>query len=150
DLNPLPLAGALALVQRGENAGDEMHAGAAVADLRAGDGRWAVFPAGRARGAAHALRDILVGLEIGVAARAESLDRGVGDARVQLLEPRPGEPLPVEHAGAEILDHHIAAAHQLFQYLFAARRFQIDRDAALVRVQHREIEAVAAFDVAHL
>src|SRR5207237_2709857 len=101
DLDPLALAGALALIEGGEDAGDEMHAGAAVADLRAGDGRRAVFPAGRAGGAAHALRDILIGLEIGVAAGAEPLDRGIDRARVQFLDAGPGEALPVEHPGSE-------------------------------------------------
>src|SRR5207244_4764987 len=105
----LPLAGTLALVEGGENAGDEMHAGAAVADLRAGHRRRAVFPAGGAGRTAHALRDILIGLEIGVAAGAEPLDRGVDDPRVQFLEARPGEALPVEHARAEILDDDVAA-----------------------------------------
>ena len=127
-----------------------MHAGAAVADLRAGDGRRPVLPAGRAGRAAHALRDILIGLEIGVAARAEPLDRGIDDARVDFLDALPGETLPVEHAGAEILDHDVAAPDQVFEDLLAARRFQVDRDAALVRVQHREIEAVGALDVPQL
>ena len=150
DLHALALAGALALEQRAENAGDQMHAGAAVADLRAGDGRRPVLPAGRAGGAAHALRDIFIGLEIGVAARPEPLDRGIDDARVDLLDALPGKTLPVEHAGAEILDHHIAVPDQVFEDLLAGRRFQVERDAALVRVQHREIEAVGALDVAQL
>src|ERR1700730_4755511 len=119
DLHPLALAGALALEERGEDAGDEVDAGAAVADLRPGDCRRTVFPAGRAGRAAHALRDILIGLEIGVAAGAEPLDRGVDDARVEFLEARPGEALPVEDPRPKIFDNYVAAAHQLFHYLFA-------------------------------
>ena len=91
DLDALALAGALALIERGEDAGDHVDAGAAVADLRAGDGRRAVFPAGRAGRAAHALRDVLIGLAIDKRAGAEPLDRGVDDARVELLEALPGE-----------------------------------------------------------
>ena len=81
-----------------------MNAGAAVADLGAGHGRRTVLPAGRARRPAHALRDILIRLEIGVAARTKPLDRGIDDPRIELLEVLPGEALAVEHAGPEILD----------------------------------------------
>src|SRR5260221_297576 len=88
---------------RGSRAsGVAMHAGAAVADLRAGDSRRPVLPAGRAGSAAHALRDILIRLEIGVAAGAEPLDRGVDDAWVQFLKARPGEALPVENARPKV------------------------------------------------
>ena len=150
DLDPLALAGALALIERGEDAGDRVDAGAAVADLRAGHGRRPVLPAGRAGRPAHALRDILIGLAIGVRPGAEPLDRGVDDPRVQLLKALPGEALPVEHAGAEILDDDVAAPDQLLDHRLALRRLQVDGDAALVRVQHREIEAVGALHVLQL
>src|SRR5262249_51719463 len=61
-----------------------------------------------------------------------------------------GEALAVEHAGAEILDDNVAAPDQLLDHRLAFWRFQIDRDAALVRVQHREIEAVRTLDVLQL
>src|ERR1041384_1624960 len=92
-----------------------MHAGAAVANLCASYGRRPVLPARGAGRAPHALRAVFIGLEIGVAAGAEALDRGVADSRIDLLDALPGEALPVEHAGAEILDHHVAAADQLLQ-----------------------------------
>ncbi len=127
-----------------------MHAGAAVADLRPGHGRRAVVPAGRAGRPAHALRDVLIGLAIDIGAGAEALDRGVDDARVQFLEPLPRKTLAVEHARAEIFEDHVAAPDQILDDPPAARRFQIDRDAALVRVQHREVEAVGALHVLQL
>src|SRR5580700_11498375 len=117
-----------------------MDAGAAVTDLGSSHRRRPVFPARRARGPAHALRDILIGLAILVRPRPEPLDGGVDDPRVQFLKAFPGEALPVEHAGTEIFKDHIAAPNQLLDHLFAVWRFQIDRNAALVRVQHREIE----------
>src|SRR5439155_12837855 len=91
DFHPLAPAGAFAVEQRGENAGNRVHAGAAVADLGAGHGRRAIFPARRARCPAHALCDILVSLEVGVAAGSKALDRGIDHARIKSLEALPGE-----------------------------------------------------------
>src|ERR1700730_16781030 len=127
-----------------------MHPGAAVTDLRAGHGWRAVLPARRARRAAHTLRDIFIGLAVLVRPRTEAFDRGVDDPRVQFLKALPGEALAVEHAGAEILDDHIGAPDQLLDHGPALRRLQIDRDAALVRIQHREIEAVRTLHVLQL
>src|SRR5207237_2931924 len=70
--------------------------------------------------------------------------------RVQLLEALPGEALAIEHAGAEILDDDVAAPNQLLDHRLAFGRLQIDGDAALVRVQHREIEAVGASHILQL
>src|SRR5207248_4016840 len=83
-------------------------------------------------------------------ARAEPLDRSVDDPRVQLLKPLPGETLSVEHAGAKIFEHDVAAPHQILDDLLPLGRLQVHRDAALVRIQHREIEAVGAFHVLQL
>src|SRR5689334_4645966 len=98
-----------------------MDAGAAVADLRAGHGRRAVFPARGARRPAHALRDILIRLAVDIGAGAEAFDRGVDDPGIELLEALPGETLPVEHARAEILDDDVAAPHQLLDHRLALR-----------------------------
>src|ERR687893_668871 len=49
-------------------------------------------------------------------------------------EALPGEALPIEHAGAEILDHDVALPDQVLEDRFAARRFQVDCDAALVQI----------------
>src|SRR5688500_9513974 len=69
----LATAGAHALEQRRDDAEREMQAGAAVADLRAGDERRAVTEASGRCGAAGALRDVLVDLAVFVRAGAEAL-----------------------------------------------------------------------------
>jgi hypothetical protein len=96
------------------------------------------------------LRDVLIRLALAIGAGAEALDRGVDDARVQFAEALPGETLAVEDAGAEILQYHVAPAHQFLDDLSALRRLQIYRDAALVRIEHREVEAVGARHIAQL
>src|SRR2546430_1419290 len=95
----LPAAGADALIERADDTEREVHPGAAVADLRAGDERRAVAEAGRGGGAARALRDVLVDLSILVGARAEALDPGHDHSRVGLLEAAPRAAHAVEGAG---------------------------------------------------
>ena len=116
--------------------------GSRVADLRAGHQRRAVAEAGGGGGAARALGDVLVDLAVLVGARPEALDRGVDHRRVQLLDALPGVAHAVEHAGAEVLDQHVARLDQPLQHLLALRVLGVERDGALVVVQHREIEAV--------
>ncbi len=81
----LAAAGAGALEKRGDDAEREMQAGAAIADLRAGDERRAVAEAGRRGRTAGALGDVLVDLAVLVGAGAEALHRGDDHARVELL-----------------------------------------------------------------
>src|SRR3546814_18421517 len=98
-----------------------------------------LFPAGRAHRAAHGLGDRLIGLALGVGPGAEALDRGVDDARVDLPDAVPREALPVEHAGPEILDQHVAALEQLDEELLPLRRLDVALASALVAFQHRDI-----------
>ena len=84
-LHPLASAGALALEQRRQDARTTRCTPVPLSPICApvtvgGPSS----PAGRAGRPAHALRDILIGLEIGVAAGPEPLDRGVDDARIDL------------------------------------------------------------------
>src|SRR5579862_7596311 len=127
-----------------------MQTGAAIADLRAGDERRPFAEAGGRRSAAGALRDILVDLAILIWARAEAFDRGIDEPRVELLQPLPGEAHAIENAGAEILDQHVAGFNEAFEDLFALRVLRVERDRALVVVEHGEIEAVGAGHVAQL
>src|SRR5262249_49534104 len=85
-----------------------------------------------------------------IGSRAEALDRGIDDARVDLLDAAPGEALPIEHAGSEILDQDVALLQEPDEDVLAMGRFHIDGDAALVAVQHGEIEAVRIGNVAQL
>ena len=99
-------------IERRDDAEREMQAGAAVADLRAGDQRRAFAEAGGRGRAAGALRDVLVDLAVLVGARAEALDRGDDHARVELVDVLPGQPHAVERAGREILHQHVAGLDQ--------------------------------------
>src|SRR5581483_12010802 len=73
----LAAAGAVALIERADDAEGEVQPGAGIADLCAGDKRRAFAEAGRGGGAARALRDVLVHLAVLVGTRTEALHRGV-------------------------------------------------------------------------
>src|SRR6185312_11012217 len=146
----LAAAGARALEKRGDDAECEVQAGAAIADLRAGNERRAVAEAGGRSRAAGALRDVLVDLAVLVWAGAEALHRGDDHARVGLVDVIPGEPHAVERAGREILHHHVAILDQLVEHALALRVLGVDRDRALVVVEHREVERIGVRHVAQL
>ncbi len=121
-----------------------------VADLRAGHQGRTVVEAGRRCCSARALRDIFIDLAVLVGTRAEALDRRDDHARIELLDALPRESHPVERAGREILDQHVAFLHQRLEDFLALRILGVDGDRALVVVEHREIEAVDVGDVAQL
>ena len=127
-----------------------MQAGAAIADLRAGDERRAFAEAGGRGRAARALRDVLVDLAVLVRAGAEALHRGDDHARVELVDVLPGEPHAVERAGREVLHQHVALLDQAVEDLAALRVLRVDRDRALVAIEHREVERVRIRHVAQL
>src|SRR2546430_13405535 len=109
-----------------------MQPGAAVADLRAGDERRAVVEAsGRSR-AAGALRDVLIDLAVLVRARTETLDGCDDHARVQLLDPLPGEPHTIERARSEVLHQYVTVLHQALQDL-------LDRKSTRLNSSHSQI-----------
>ena len=127
-----------------------MQAGAAIADLRAGHQRRALAEAGGRGGAAGALRDVLIDLAVLVGTRAKTLHRRDDHARVGLVDVLPGQAHAVERAGREILDQHVAMLDQALEDFLALGMLGVDRDRALVAVEHREIEAVLALHVAQL
>ena len=69
---------------------------------------------------------------------------------LSLVDVLPGQPHAVERAGREILHQHVAVLDQPVEDLLALGVLGVDRDRALVAVEHREIEAVGAFHVAQL
>src|ERR1700744_1273347 len=85
----LAAARGLALEERRHDAQRQVQARSAVADLRAADGGRPVVEAGRRRGAAGALGDVLVDLAILVHAWPEALDRREDHARVHVLDVAP-------------------------------------------------------------
>ena len=104
----LAAAGAVALIERADDAEREMQARAGIADLRAGHQRRAVEETRRGGRASGALGDVLVDLAILVRAGAEALHRSDDHARIELVDMLPSEPHAVERAGREILDQHVA------------------------------------------
>src|SRR5919106_746714 len=127
-----------------------MQSGPGVADLCAGDERRSLAEAGCGRSAAGALRDVLVDLAVLIWARAEALHRSDDHAGVGLVDVTPGQPHAVERAGRKILDQHVAMLDQPLEDFLALRMLAVDRDRALVAVEHGEIERVSAFHVAQL
>ena len=146
----LPAAGRDPLIERGDDAEREMQTGARIADLRARHKRRTIVEPGRRGRAARALRDVFVDLAVLVGPGAESLDRGVNHARINLLYFLPGKTHAIDGAGGEVLDHDVAHLDQLCEDPFACWSFGIQRDAALVRIQHRKIKAVDCGNVAQL
>src|SRR5579871_471150 len=117
-----------------------MQARAAVADLCTRDERRAVIEARGRCGSARALRDVFVHLAVFIGARPEALYRSDDHLRVELLDVLPGEPHTVEGTGSEVLYEHVAVLHEPLENLLATLALGIDRDRALVVVQHREIQ----------
>ena len=150
DLDSLPAAGVGALIERRQDPGDQVDAGPRVADLCTGRGGRPVFETGGGHRAAHRLRDDFVGLEVEVLAGAESLDRRIDQARVDLTQRLPGEPEPIDDARTEILDEDVDAGHQIGEDLLPLVALHVEGDAAFVAVEHREIQAVGTWDVAKL
>ena len=127
-----------------------MDAGAGIADLGAGHQRDAIDLPGRGGRAARALRDVLIDLAVFERAGPESFDRGIDHSRIDLLYFLPRKAHAIDRAGRVVLHHHVAFFDQLREDLVAGFGLRIQRDAALVAVQHREIQAVDARNVAQL
>jgi hypothetical protein len=62
----------------------------------------------------------------------------------------PREAHAVEHARAEILDEHVAVLDQAGQHLGTGRVLGVERDRALVVVEHGEIQAIHLRDILQL
>jgi len=125
-------------------------AGPRVADLRSGGDRRTVLEPRGAHRAAHRLGDDLVCLEVGVPAPAEAFDGGVDDARVDLLQTFPAEAKPIHHPGAEVLHQDVGLSDEVSKDLLPVVALQVQGDAALVAVEHGEVEAVDVGHVAQL
>ena len=86
--------------------------------------------------------DVFVDLTIFIGAGAKTLDRGNDHARVQLLNALPGETHPVEHAGAEVFDQHVARQDHPFEHFLALGVLCVERDRALVVIEHGEVQRI--------
>ena len=150
-LQLLALAGARAVEQRADDAERHQHAGAGVADRRAGLDRPPARLAGDAHRAARGLRDRVEREPLLVrAAGAEALDLGVDDAGIDRADDIVAEPQPLDRAGREILGEDIGLLHHLLDQRQPALGFQVDGERALVGVVHHEIVGVAEAGAAGL
>ena len=154
DLDPLALAGALALHQRAQNAGAEMDARQEVADRRARLGRRPVGVAGGVGDAAHRLDGDVHGREVAIGSvEAEARAAAIDQARVDLAQHLPADAEAIHHAGRKILDQHVGLGDQCQEDLLAARLLEIEHHQLLVGVQHDQrigldLALAAAHDVA--
>ncbi len=143
DLDPLADARRLTLDDGGQNSDRGMQAGARVAEtgLDAHGG-----PSGlpvRLMTAAHGLSDHLEAVIGRVGAlTAEPLDRRRDDARVEAGQRLVPKPETLHRAGAEVLDHDVGLLDHVLEHLAAARGFEIERHAPLVRVHQTEEDRV--------
>ena len=150
-VDPLALAGVLALQQREQDALAEEHAGRGVGDRDAHAHRPAPGLTGHRHQAAQALHDLIDAGSIGVGAvLAEAGDAGQDDARVDATQPFVAEAEALLDGGAEVLHHHVAARHQPVEHGAAARALQVDAEAALVAVQVLLVGTVTAAERAAL
>ncbi len=147
----LALAGLVAADQRGQDADGQVHAGVGIAQRRRGHRRRAVPEAGGRSRAAGALGHVLVDLQVFiVVAVAEALDRSHDHLGVQFVDALPREAHAVQRTRAEVLDQHVRFADQLLEDLLAFRLLGIQRQAALVAVEHGEVQRIDIRDVAQL
>ena len=145
DLQPPPLAGRVALVERGQDRDRHQHAGAGVAEGRTRTDRPAAGLAGNRHVAAAGLRDHVEGEVVLVrAALAEALDLGVDQARVELVQLVPAEAQFLDRAGRHVLDEDVGLLRHVLDQREAARRFQIDRNGFFIGVVDHEVIGVGA------
>src|SRR5215813_7113031 len=148
DGHALSLAALLAMKQGGKDSSYEMNAGAGIADLCARNHRETIYLTGSRGGSAGTLSDILIDLAILKRTRPESLYRGIDHPRIDLLNLLPGKAHAIDRAGGVVFDHHVALLDELSKDFLTRFGLGVQRHAALVAVQHCEVKAVGAGNVA--
>src|SRR5258708_2163243 len=145
------LAGALAPLQRGENADHRIDAGENVRDRNARAGWFTVGSSGQRHEPADALRHQIVASAARMrAGLAETGDGTVDETRTGRREARIVEPEFLQAADLEVLDQHIGLRRKLTHDAFAVLALEIAFDRALATVGRVEIGsaeiALLAFD----
>src|SRR5439155_2624215 len=144
-LDPLALAGELALIERRKDADRSVQPGAGVADRRTRLDWAAVGLAGDRHGTPGRLGDhvkgevILVGTVV-----AKALDRDIDDAGVNFADDVIAKAEPFDDAGGEILGKDIGLFDQPAQNGAPLVGFQIGGDALLVGVKQHEVLGIDA------
>src|SRR5271165_6168284 len=147
-LDPLALAGELALIERCKDADRSVQPGAGVADRRTRLDRAAVGLAGDRHGTPGRLRNHVEGEKVLVRAiLSEALDLDIDDPRVDLADDIIAKAQPLDDAGGEILDKYVAFLDQSAQDRAALLVLEIRGDAALIGVEQHEIMRVDPFPV---
>ena len=137
-------AGAVAAFERREDADHAEHAAGDVDHRGARAQRPARRP-GHIGEAAHHLRHLVERGAMLVGAGEEALGGAVDQPGIGVLERCVAEPEPVERARAEILDHDVGARRTAARAAASPSvALEIEADAALVAVEHREIASARA------
>ena len=128
-------AGAVALLQRGENADGRPHAGRGVVDCRRAERRRILRTAGQRHHRAKSLRQrIKAGRIAHRSLVAERPDRAIDQPRIDRSHHVGTDADLLDNAGPEILDHHIGIAYQKLQPLDIGLGFDVDGDRPLVAI----------------
>src|ERR1700730_2391766 len=144
-LDPLALAGELALIERPKDADRSVQPGAGVADRRTWLDRAAVGLAGDRHGTPGRLRNHVKGEVVLVGAViAKALDRDIDDAGVDFADDVVAKAEPFDDAGGEILGQDIGLFDQPAQNGAPLVGLQIGGDALLIRVEQHEVLGIDA------
>ncbi len=143
-VNPLALAGTLAIVEGEDDALGQQQARGEVGDGNADTHRPAAGLAGDRHQATHALGDLVdAGARRIGAALAEAGDRAVDDARVDLGDRVVVDLEPMLHVRAVVLDDDVGFGRELHEDRMAFGGLEVQRHRLLVAMQVLEVEAVA-------
>ena len=144
-MDPLALAGALAIVQRQHDGLRQQQSGREVGDRNADAHRAAAGLAGDRHQPAHALGDLVDTGARGIrSALAEAGDRAVDDARIDLGHGVVIDMQSVLHIGAVILDDDVGLLSELHEDRVAFLALEVERHRLLVAMQVLEVEAMAS------
>ena len=137
--------------QRRQNPDRHRQAAQHVAHRRAGSGRFAVGPAGRAHQAAHRLGNDIVARSVLVRSIvAEPGHGGIDQAGIQLAQLFIAQTQFFHRSRPVILQHDIRRFDQRAKQLFAFGRLEVDGNPFLIPVQVHEIGALAVLERAEM
>ena len=140
DVDELPLAGALALVQRGEDRpGRHQRAAAEVGDLARGrHGRAAGRAAQPEQPVARQVVEVVAGPPAVGPLLAVAGDRAVHEPRVLLPQALVADAQAVEHARPERLEQDVVLADQPEEHVAALSHLQVEPETLLPTIQREE------------
>src|SRR5258706_11619554 len=144
-LDALAAPGLLAGKQRREDALRREHTRQDVADRQAAAVGGAVWIAGDAGDAAHALQDDVVAGPVGLGTLlAEAGDRAVDEPRIAGEDVIVPEAQSRHQAGPEVLDKYVGLLNEPPERLAPAVALEVERDAALIAITGQEVGAFPA------